>query len=293
MPLKAEIALQYKAVLGEGVLWNGRQNLLYWVDILDHKVFVYDPVSGENKVLDVGNYPSTIVPRETAGAAVTLENGFAHLDLQSGECSLICEMEKDVPGNRFNDGKCDAAGRFWAGTMDLDIKPKKGALYVLDGRYRVRKMLDGVSCSNGIVWTRDNRTMYYIDSPTQQVEGFDFDVETGNISNRRTVVDIPKEAGMPDGMSIDSDDTLWVALFRGGKVNHYDPESGQLLETVEVPGADQVTACAFGGSDLQDLYITTASSDYRVEDWEKHPNAGCLFTVRTDTKGVPAHYFRG
>jgi sugar lactone lactonase YvrE len=293
MPQKAEVVLERQSVLGEGALWDSRQDLLYWLDIMDHKAFVYNPVSGENRALDVKNYPSTIVPRESGGAAVTLKNGFAHLDLQSGECSLICEVEGEIDGNRFNDGKCDAAGRFWAGTMDFTIKPHRGALYVLDADHGVRKMLDGVSCSNGIVWTRDNHTMYYIDSLTQRIEGFDFDVETGEISNRRTVVAIPKEVGMPDGMSVDSEDTLWVALFQGGKVNRYDPESGELLETVEVPGASQVTACAFGGSDLRDLYITTASSGYEEQDWKKHPQAGCLFRIRTSSQGVPAHCYYG
>jgi sugar lactone lactonase YvrE len=293
MNLVAEIAFKRRSTLGEGVIWDSRQNLLYWLDILDHKVCVFDPDSGENTVLEVENYPSTIVSCESGGAAVALKNGFAHLNLQSGECSLICEVEGEIAGNRFNDGKCDAAGRFWAGTMDFDIEPRKGALYVLDAQHKVRKMLDAVSCSNGIVWSRDSRTMFYIDSLSQRVDRFDFDVETGNISKRKIAVEIPKEIGMPDGMTIDSEDNLWIALFQGGKVNHYDPESGELLDTVEVPGADQVTACAFGGKDLRDLYITTASADYKEQDWKNHPNAGCLFKIRTSAQGLPANRFKG
>ena len=293
MPLQAEVAVERTSVLGEGVLWDNRRNLLYWLDILDHKVLVYDPNTGGNQVIDVEGYPSTIVPRESGGVAITLQDGFAHLDLESGACNLICKVEGDITGNRFNDGKCDAAGRFWAGTMNFDTEPRKGALYVLDAHHEVRRMLDGVSCSNGIVWTHDNNTMYYIDSPTQTVEAFDFDQRTGNIGNRRTVVRVPKEEGLPDGMTIDSEDKLWVALFGGGRVNRYDPVSGDLLDTVEAPGADQVTACAFGGKDLRDLYITTASCDYTEQDWRDHPQAGCLFKARSGAQGVPAHRYIG
>jgi sugar lactone lactonase YvrE len=290
---KATPIINRKSVLGEGSLWDSNAGLLYWVDILDHKVFVYNPSTEENKVLDVKSFPSTIVKRESGGAIVTLQNGFATVDLESGEAKIIEECEADLEGNRFNDGKCDPQGRLWAGTMGFNLEEGQGSLYLLSTDGKAQKVLGDISCSNGIVWTKDEKTMYYIDSVTYEVHGFDYNAETGAISNRRTVVSIPKEVGLPDGMSIDEEGMLWVALFWGGAVNRYNPETGELLEIVEVPGADLVTSCPFGGENLDELYITTASCDYKDEDWEKHPNAGNLFKANVGVKGVSSNAYKG
>ncbi len=293
MSSKAEIVVKRKSVLGEGSLWVPQKKLLYWVDILDHKVFVYNPATGENKTLDVKEFPSTIVARESGGAAVTLKNGFAALDLESGNCEMLAEVEQELDGNRFNDGKCDPAGRFWAGSMDFGLAPGKGGLYRLDSDKKVTQILKDVSCSNGIVWTADKKTMYYIDSLTYEIHAFDYNNDTGDVSNRRPVVSIPKEVGFPDGMSIDSEGMLWLALYFGGRVNRYNPQTGECIGGIEVPGANLVTSCAFGGDNLDELYITTASCDYTDSDWEKYPNAGCLFKANPGVKGVESAAFKG
>jgi sugar lactone lactonase YvrE len=290
---QAVVIVNQKSHLGEGALWDNDLNVLYWVDILNHKVFMFDPKTSENKEYDVSYYPSTIVPWKNQEVAITLENGFARLNLENGSFEILKEVEQDMKANRFNDGKCDPAGRFWAGTMDFNITGNKGALYMLDRECKVTKQLDNISCSNGIVWSKDNSTMFYIDSLTQEIHAFDYNLENGKISNRRTIVKIPKDVGLPDGMSIDSNGMLWVALYFGGKVNCYDPKKGELIDSIEIPGANLVTSCAFGGAELNELYITTASCDYSDSDWVRWPNAGCLFKAEMAVKGVPSYRFQG
>ncbi len=293
MEKRAERLFARRSNLGEGALWAREADRLYWVDILDRRVMVFDPATASNREIPLDHYPSTIVPRSGGGVMITVESGFAELNLESGKANVVAQVEAEVTSNRFNDGKCDPAGRFWAGTMDFDLAAGKGALYFLDRNAKVTRVLEHVSCSNGIVWSSDARTMYYIDSVTQRVDAFDYDVDSGAISRRRPAVEIPKPVGFPDGMTMDCEGMLWVALYGGGKINRYDPRSGKLLGTVLVPRANLVTSCAFGGADLRDLYITTASCGYRDADWSEHPDAGSLFLARMDVAGVPAGVYRG
>lgn len=289
----AEPILKTRTSLGEGSLWDSKEQVLYWLDITDQKVFRYDPRTGENKTWDVPAYPSTIVPRESGGVVVAVQHGFAALNLETGETQMLAEVESDLPNNRLNDGKCDPAGRLWVGSMDFQFASGAGGLYFLEKDHSVKKVLSGVTCSNGIVWSQDHRFMYYIDSFTSQVDCFDYDLATGDITNRRTAVSIPKELGLPDGMTLDAEGMLWVAIYGRGVVHRYHSETGELLESVEVPGANQVTSCALGGPDLKELYITTATTDYQAEEWEKYPNGGNLFRARVDVKGLPALSFKG
>jgi sugar lactone lactonase YvrE len=191
----------------------------------------------------------------------------------------------------MNDGKCDPAGRFWAGTMALDERPRAGALYRLDPDGAVHTMLRDVTISNGLDWSDDGRTMYFIDSPTQTVDAFDFDVATGSIANRRTVVRIPIEHGTPDGLALDSDDGVWVSLWGGGAVHRYTA-TGTLDAIVHVP-TPFPTSCTFGGDDLGDLYITTAWIQLAADERAGQPHAGSLFHVRSGARGRPANRFGG
>ena len=163
----------------------------------------------------------------------------------------------------------------------------------MDTDLSVRTVLSGVTLSNGLVWTQDEKTMYYIDSGTSQVEAFDYDRECGTISNRRSIVEIPADEGILDGMTIDANGNLWVAVYRAGEVRCWAPSNGELLDTVEVPGAKQVTSCAFGGRDLDELYITTASDGLTDEERKEQPLAGSLFRVKPGVAGVPAFEFAG
>lgn len=287
-----ELVLDAKAKLGEGPIWDADRQLLYWVNILDNELHIYKPSTEQDRVIDVGQYVGTVVPRRAGGVMLALHNGFAHLDLETEQLTPLTDPEVHLPDNRFNDGKCDAAGRFWAGTMSLKGGKKVGSLYRLDPDHTVHKMLEEVTTSNGIAWSFDNDIMYYIDTPTGTVDAFDFDLETGTISNRRTVITFPDGVGKPDGMTADSDGMLWVAHWGGGRVTRWDPHAGQLLQTVEVP-APNVTACAFGGSDLDQFYITTARNGLDDATLAQYPHAGGLFRTFVGVRGIRACEFAG
>jgi sugar lactone lactonase YvrE len=292
MSLCAELVLDAKATLGEGAIWDADRSVLYWVDILGCQVHVYDPGSNRDQVVDVAQYVGTVVPRRSGGVMVALHHGFAGLDLETGDIEIIADPEQSLPGNRFNDGKCDPAGRFWAGTLALDGAQGVAALYRLDADLSVHKMLGEVTCSNGIVWTLDNLTMYYIDTALRRVDAFDYDLETGAIDGRRAAFEVPAEMGYPDGSTLDSEGMLWVALWQGGAVSRWNPATGELLQTIEVP-APNVTSCAFGGPDLDRLYITTARNGLSEAALAQFPLAGGLFCVDVGVTGLPAVGFVG
>jgi sugar lactone lactonase YvrE len=193
-------------------------------------------------------------------------------------------------GVRFNDGKCDPAGRFWAGTMAYDDEPAVGALFRLDPDLSVSKQLSDVTISNGLAWSGDQRTMYYIDTPTRRVDRFAFDPESGSISDRQTVVEIPETSGYPDGMTIDAEEGLWIAMWDGGRIERYI--GGRLERIVEMP-VSRPTSIAFGGSDYDEMFVTSASTGLTDEERAKQPLAGALFRIRPGVVGVPPVVFEG
>ncbi len=287
---KAELVLDTKSELGEGAIWNYKTGELIWVNIKGEILNFYNPKTESNREMFTGQMIGTVVPAESGKVMVALQNGIYSYDPDSGAKKLIVDPEADKPDNRFNDGKCDPAGRFWVGTMSLVGAKNAGALYRLDADSTIHKMIDGVGISNGIVWSADKTKMYYIDTPTRKVMGYDYDNETGDISNPKVAVEIPDGIGYPDGMTIDKKDNLWVALWGGSAVACFNPENGELLRKIEVP-AKNVTSCAFGGDDLGTLYITTARESTSDEDLERFPHAGGVFKVRPGVKGVKAHFF--
>lgn len=286
----AELVLDTKSELGEGAIWNYKTGELIWVNIKGEILNFYHPKTESNREMFTGQMIGTVVPAESGKVMVALQNGIYSYDSDSGAKKLIVDPEADKPDNRFNDGKCDPAGRFWAGTMSLVGAKNAGALYRLDADSTIHKMIDGVGTSNGIVWSADKTKMYYIDTPTRKVMGYDYDNETGDISNPKVAVEIPDGIGYPDGMTIDRKDNLWVALWGGSAVACFNPENGELLRKIEVP-AKNVTSCAFGGDDLETLYITTARESTSDEDLERFPHAGGVFKARPGVKGVKAYFF--
>ena len=265
--------------------------VIYWIDILSHELYIYDPATGSNRTIPTCQAVGTVVKRAAGGLVLALHNGFAFLDLDTEKMTPVADPERDIPANRFNDGKCDPAGRFWAGTMEFGGAPDAGALYCLDTDHTVTEKLRPVTISNGIVWTADDRTMYYICTAANTVRAFDYDIDTGAISNERVVVTNEGEGGF-DGMAIDAEDKLWVAVFGGWGVRRYDPETGALLSEVRLPIA-QVTACAFGGDNLETLYITTATHALNDEQLAQQPLAGGLFVVDAGVRGQITPKFAG
>jgi sugar lactone lactonase YvrE len=287
-----ELVLDTKSALGEGAIWNYKTGELIWVNITDKILNFYNPKLKNNKEMLTGQMIGTVVPAESGKMMIALENGFYQFDPETGSKKLIANPEEKISGNRFNDGKCDPSGRFWAGTMSTEGKQQAGALYRLDADSTVHKMIDNVTTSNGIVWSLNADKMYYIDTPTRKVMAWDYNNETGEISNPETAIDVPEDMGYPDGMTIDAKGNVWIALWGGSAVGNWNPETGKLLRTIDVP-AKNVTSCAFGDEDLGTLYITTARQGTSDEELKKFPYAGGVFKIRPGVKGVEAFFFNG
>ncbi|TBL72686.1 SMP-30/gluconolactonase/LRE family protein [Paenibacillus thalictri] len=284
-----ELVVDAKATLGEGPCWDEQAGKLLWVDIVEKRVHIHDPASGSNRVIQLDQEIGAVVPRTGGGLMVVLRNGFYALDLETEQLQQIVDPEADQPGNRFNDGKCDPKGRFWAGTMDLKEKVKEaGKLYCLNVDGSLRTMEVNVTTSNGLGWSPDHKVMYYIDSPTKQVAAYDYDVATGSISNKRIVVELGEGEGFPDGMTVDEEGMLWVAQWGGFKVSRWNPQTGERLSYIPVPAA-RASSCAFGGENRDELYITTA----RTGNDEEYPLAGGVFRVKPGVRGLPTYSYGG
>jgi len=288
----AELVLDSRATIGEGPLWDQKRGRLLWVDIPANALHEFDPRSGTDTVLDVGQPISAVSICASGGLVAALRDGFGFLPPGDHRLSDLIDVEKDRPASRMNDGKCDCRGRFWAGTMAWDHTPEVGSLYCLQRSsqgFSLSVALTGITVANGLDWSPDNRGMYYIDSPTQRIDMFDFDAERGSVSRRRTFVDIPHADGLPDGMLVDAEGYVWVALFGRGKVRRYTP-SGEIHMEIDVP-VTLVTSCAFGGPHLDELYITTARHRLTPEEAAAQPTAGGLFVCRPGPVGRPPFSF--
>ncbi len=284
---EAEQVLSSQATLGEGPIWDPRYSAYWWVDIVEKKLFQFDPASQRNLSWQLDQMPGAVVARKSGGLMLALQHGFAGFDPESGQIEMFGDPESDQPDNRFNDGKCDPAGRFWAGTMRIDehMKIFTGSLYSLESDRRVIKRLGGdIGVSNGIAWSKDATRMYFVDSPRRVIYQFDYDQTSGEIGNRTVVFTVPDEMGFPDGMTIDTNDKLWVAFWDGWCVAQICPTSSAVLAKVSLPVAAP-TSCAFGGRDYRQLLITTASLGLSQDERLRQPLAGDLFVAEVHATG--------
>jgi sugar lactone lactonase YvrE len=224
---------------------------------------------------------------------LALHQGIAAFDPDTHALNILCDPEPHLPQNRFNDGKCDPAGRLWAGTMNLEPSQNlTGALYSFDRRMKATKHLSHVGVSNGLAWSTDAKIMYYIDSMSRTIDSFDYDLASGEIANRRVVFNVPTELGVADGMTIDAEDNLWVAFWGGWCVAQVDPIKKEVLRKVKLPVAN-VTSCTFGGQQLDELYITTARHGLSTDQLADQLHAGDLFVARPGICGLPSSPFPG
>jgi sugar lactone lactonase YvrE len=277
-PVKVDVPA---SELGEGPFWDAESQSLYWVDIPAARVHRLS-TSGVHASWDVGCQAGAVVPRASGGLVVAAGHAFLSLDPLTGAVDELA-VAPGVPGTRMNDGKCDRAGRFFAGTMDANESPGRGSLYRFDPDLSVTEIYSGIGISNGLGWSPDDRLMYYIDSLDYRVAVMDYDLATGQVSERRPFVTLGSGDVMPDGMAVDTEGGVWVAVWGGGVIQRYDA-GGQLTGVVRLPAAN-VTSCAFGGPDLDTLYITTAAGAGR--------SAGALFTCAAGVRGLPAFAFGG
>ena len=289
---KVELILDAKAKLGEGAIWHSQKQLFYWVDIEGQFVHIYDPKTNQDRAIHVGQKVGTVVPRKSGGLMVALHHGFAALDPETEKLTFLNDPESHLPENRFNDGKCDPMGRFWAGTMSLSFAKGAGSLYCLFPDLTARRMAEGLTISNGIVWSLDLKTMYLVDSGDATVWAFDYDLVTGSVENKRAFLQMPKEHGTPDGMTMDVEGKLWIAHWDGARVTRWDPATGKLLFTQPIP-ASLVTSCALGGPSLDQLYVTTARAHLDEKTLAGQPQAGGVFKFNPGVRGLPAPEFAG
>jgi D-xylonolactonase len=283
-----------QAELGEGTVWSAREQALYWVDILGRRLHRLRPADGQQRSWRFDEEISAVAERAQGdGLLVTLRHGFALFDpARPGTPPAFVHRPDEPPTNRFNDGKCDAQGRFWGGTMDVDCRAPTGALYRLDPDGTCTRHEAGITVSNGPTWSADGRTMYFSDTAIGRTYAYDFDPVAGALSNRREWLRLPKSQGFPDGMTTDAAGRIWICHWAGHAVSCHDPISARELCRIELPVAN-VTDCAFGGPDLCTLYISTAWSGLDDAQRAQQPLAGGLFAVTLDSPGVASPPFGG
>ncbi|MFD3455134.1 SMP-30/gluconolactonase/LRE family protein [Streptomyces sp. NPDC058691] len=283
-----ELALPARASLGEGPTWDPVGARLVWVDILASRVHWYDPLTGRTSVMATGQHVGAAKPRAGGGIVVNLRDGVAVYDADGAFRWLHREP---VPGRRANDAAVDASGALWAGTMRYDEAPGGGTLRRVAPDGTVEPVLDDVAVSNGTDWSPDGSLMYYVDSPTGRIDVFDVDRDTGLVRKRRPFAVVEEGAGFPDGLTVDAEGCVWVALWDGAAVRRYTPR-GALDRVVEVP-VRRPTACAFGGPHLTDLYITSARTGLGERELSARPLAGALMVLPGAGQGMPEVPYAG
>ncbi len=280
-----ELLVDAHARLGEGPAWDARAGRLVWVDIEGAALHRTDPATGVTATHPMPLPIGVAVPRTAGGYLAALEDGFWAVAM-NGRAERLAEVDTRARSLRFNDGACDPAGRFWAGTMAWDQSPGAGSLYRLERDLRVSRVLDGVTISNGLGWSPDGATMYYVDTPTLRIDAF-----TGAIGARRTFAEIDVGEGRPDGLCVDVEGAVWVALWPGWSIRRYLPDV-TLDALIQLPVA-QVSSCAFGGPDLDELYITTAWTGLSDAERAAQPHAGGLFRAHPGVRGLALASFGG
>jgi sugar lactone lactonase YvrE len=284
--MQPEIILDAQATLGEGPAWDAKTRTLYWIDIVDRRIHYHR--DDEDGFIQLDVMPGCLAPARDESLIVAAQASILTVEPATAKQTVLVSVSEPA-NNRFNDGKCDPAGRFLAGTMDMDEKISSGALHSFDGS-QVMRLLEGVCISNGLAWSPDHKTFYHIDTPTREVKAFDYDLATGQIANPRVVICVPETLGWPDGMTSDMDGNLWIAMWSGAQVTRWNPQTGRLLEQIPLP-AKLVTSCVFGGENLNELYITSARRGLDQADLTAYRYSGSLMRVKTQVQGMPTFEF--
>jgi sugar lactone lactonase YvrE len=284
----AELALKLECNVGEGPFWDDVKQDLYFVDIMNKQIKMFSPTSKLVETVQFNQEIGAVFLDQKSNLIVAARDGIFAATRDGVLDTLLAPIELEDTSIRTNDAKCDAYGRMWVGTMAFDFTPGAAALFSFDSK-DLKKVVPDLTVSNGIGWSLDKKIMYFIDSPTKRVDMFDFDLEGGELRNRRPFLLLGDLDAFPDGLTTDEDGGVWVALFGGGEVRRFDSQ-GTLTHIVEIP-VKQVTSCCFGGGDMSDLYITTAQNGMDSDSLIREPLAGSLFRVKTSFKGSKSNRY--
>lgn len=278
LELSFELVSDHICLCGEGPLWDAQNKQFYWIDIVSGQI---NCLSDDKRLkhVETGQKIGTIGLTESGAIIAALKDGIYKVDSANAELVKLLDPEADKPDNRFNDGKCDPAGRFWVGSMSDIGVAGQGSLYTLEQDGVISKKLDGLSISNGLAWDLGRKKFYHIDTPTRQIVSYDYCNGTGGISNGKPVVSIPETEGTPDGMTVDEEGMLWIAHWNGARVSRWNPDTGSKLQEIFLP-VSKVTSCTFGGDNLDDLYVTTAKVGLGEKELDEQPLAGATFVFR-------------
>ncbi|XP_074156377.1 regucalcin-like [Sminthopsis crassicaudata] len=283
---------------GESPVWEEKSNSLLYVDIPSKKICRWNSLTKQVQEVIADSTVSSVAIRQSGGYVATVGTRFCALNWEDQSLSDLFSVDKDKKNTRFNDGKVDPAGRYFAGTMGEEIAPAvlerhQGSLYALFPNGTAEKYFDNVDISNGLDWSLDHKIFYYIDSLSYSVDAFDYELQTGKIANRRSVYKMEKEEHIPDGMCIDNEGKLWVACYNGGRVIQLDPETGKRLQTVKLP-VEKTTSCCFGGKDYSELYVTSARDGLDADQLSRQPDTGRIFKITgLGVKGIAPFPFAG
>jgi len=282
----------HHSILGEGPVWDAVRNRILWVDIESGQILEFNQEQKEVIILNAGSRVGCFSLCTDGNIIAGTEEGILRINRNTGKRVVVARPEAGITGNRFNDGKTDARGRLWAGTMPLTENAPLGSMYRVGQDYSSEKVFGHVTISNGICWSHDNRYMYYIDTVTLGVDRFDFDLETGKLSNKIKLISIDPKDGYPDGMTIDAEGMLWIAHWGGWQITRWDPQEGKKIGSIRMP-ASQITSVCFGGVDFSDMYVTSARRGLSVQQLEKEPLAGSTFVIEgSGYRGTPLYLFK-
>jgi sugar lactone lactonase YvrE len=287
---EARCVLDCKSHLGETPVWDGSEGVLWWIDIYKPTLNRFNPKSGRNNEIVLGQNIHAIAVRRQGGIVGSFQHGIGFVDPADGKVTTMVDPIGAAPA-KFNDGKCDRSGRFWTGSMSNDWVTPIGCLFRFDADGTVRSMDTGFKLSNGLGWSPDDRTLYFTDFGQSTIFAYDYDATTGAIANRRPLIVVPESEGKPDGMTVDEEGNLWVALWDGWGVAQFDP-TGRRIRKVSFP-VQRPTSCAFGGEGLDTLYVTSAWMQLSDQERAAQPLAGALFAMETGTRGLSEPKFAG
>jgi sugar lactone lactonase YvrE len=286
--MTATLLHKLSSTLGEGAFWHSTRQSFFWVDIEGKTLYEHTAMG---KLASWGSpYRISMVAQSYQEDVLVLamQGRIMKFDLKSGALSLVVKLEIDKPENRCNDGGVDVTGRLWIGTMSMQFHEGSGSLYCIDRDQPVSKKIQGLTVPNGLAWSPDGKRMYHVDSNSRKVACYSFDPGMGTIAFKKNVLQVPRNMGSPDGMCMDEEGMLWIAHWNGSSVCRWNPADGALLSKIEVP-VPQVSCCAFGGENMDQLLITTARQNMSAADLEKYPDSGSVYMAEPGVRGIKKH----